>query len=100
MVFAGVSCAAYVFVVLLFLLLSAQPNYLDAGKSAAWVGLKCLFGCRRLPYRRYSFRLTASITFRANPFFGSEVTDNEGLHPLNYARLKDGISSVSISRPN
>jgi hypothetical protein len=35
MVFAGASCAAYVFVLLLFLLLSAQLNYLDAGKSAA-----------------------------------------------------------------
>ena len=43
MVFAGVSCAAYVFVLLLFLLLSAQPNYLDAGKSAAlgWSEVQC-----------------------------------------------------------
>jgi hypothetical protein len=77
MVFAGVSFTAYVFVLLLFLLLSARCNYLDARKSVALGWSEVSFGCRRLPYRRYSFRLTTSITFRANPFFGSEVTDNE-----------------------
>ena len=34
------------------------------------------------------------MPFRANPFHGSKVTDKERLHPLNHARVKDGISSV------